>query len=149
MEYAKTLDSQEIKEKREKLSAAERDVQFSYEIPEGLPELEHASIWITNSKGTPVHKGEIDVKTGERGVYSWNGLDRSGARTCILAQPWEKAKLDFSIRWTHAKIFPGSILCNVRSAMQFPSCFAEVTKKNGSAIVPHVTAAITRISLNK
>lgn len=80
LEYAKTLDSQEIKEKRETLSAAERDVQFSYEIPEGLPELEHASIWITNSKGTPVHKGEIDVKTGERGVYSWNGLDRSGAR---------------------------------------------------------------------
>ncbi len=79
-EYARTLDSEEIHNKKTSLASIDREVQFSYEIPKGIPDLEHASIWIANSKGIPVHKGEIDVKTGERGVYSWNGLDREGVR---------------------------------------------------------------------
>lgn len=80
LEYARNLDGTEIKDKVQKLSLVDRDVQFSYEIPEGLPELAYASVWITDSKGHAVHKGEIEVKSGEKGVYSWNCLDASGKR---------------------------------------------------------------------
>ena len=47
------------------------------------------------------------------------------------------------------RFFPVIIISDVQSAMQFPSCFAEVTKKNSNAKVPHVTIALTRIHLHK
>jgi flagellar hook assembly protein FlgD len=80
LEYARTLDGVEIHDKVETLSMIDREVQFSYEIPENIPGVTHASVWITNSKGHAVHKGEIDIKEGEKGVYSWNCLDTLGNR---------------------------------------------------------------------
>ncbi len=80
LHLAVDLDGKAIENNLEVLSAVDRDVQFSYEMPEGLPDLECASVWISNSKGSVVHKGEIDVKGGAKGVYSWNCLDKSGHR---------------------------------------------------------------------
>lgn len=80
LEPARTLDGEEIKDKVAILSLIDRDVQFSYEIPNDIANLKHASVWITNSKGHAVHKGELDIEAGERGVYSWNCLDASGQR---------------------------------------------------------------------
>lgn len=80
LQHAADLDGQSIRDKVTTLSMVDRDVQFSYEMPEGLADLECASVWISNSKGNVVHKGEIDVKGGEKGVYSWNCLDATGHR---------------------------------------------------------------------
>jgi flagellar hook assembly protein FlgD len=80
LHLAVDLDGKPIENNLEVLSVVDRDVQFSYEIPEGLEDLEVASVWISNSKGHVVHKGEIDVKGGAKGVYSWNCLDSSGHR---------------------------------------------------------------------
>jgi flagellar hook assembly protein FlgD len=80
LEHARSLDGAEIHDKVETLSMTDRDVQFSYEIPEGLSELTYASVWITDSKGHAVHKGELEVKSGDKGVYSWNCLDAAGKR---------------------------------------------------------------------
>lgn len=80
LHLAVDLDGKPIENSLEVLSVVDRDVQFSYEMPEGLPNLECASVWISNSKGAVVHKGEIDVKSGAKGVYSWNCLDKMGHR---------------------------------------------------------------------
>ncbi|MDP3936232.1 MAG: FlgD immunoglobulin-like domain containing protein [Alphaproteobacteria bacterium] len=80
LEYAIDLNGKQIHNKVETLSMIDREVQFSYEIPEGLAGMEYASIWIMNSKGQAVHKNEIEAKGGQKGVYSWNCLDAAGHR---------------------------------------------------------------------
>jgi flagellar hook assembly protein FlgD len=80
LEYAIDLDGKQIHNKVETLSMMDREVQFSYEMPEGLAGLEYASVWILNSKNQAVHKAEIEAKGGQKGVYSWNCLDASGHR---------------------------------------------------------------------
>ncbi|QOL19378.1 FlgD immunoglobulin-like domain containing protein [Candidatus Bodocaedibacter vickermanii] len=80
MEYAVDLDGKQIHDKIETLSMIDREVQFAYEIPEGLAGMKYASVWILNSKNQAVHKTEIEAKGGQKGVYSWNCLDASGHR---------------------------------------------------------------------
>jgi flagellar hook assembly protein FlgD len=80
LEYAIDLNGKPIRDKVETLSMMDREVQFSYEIPEGLAGMEYASVWIMNSQGRAVHKAEIEAKGGQKGVYSWNCLDGSGHR---------------------------------------------------------------------
>jgi flagellar basal-body rod modification protein FlgD len=80
LEHAIDLNGKPIHEKVETLSMMDREVQFSYEIPKGLADMEYASVWIMNSKGQAVHKAEIEAKGGQKGVYSWNCLDGSGHR---------------------------------------------------------------------
>ena len=80
LEYAIDLDGKQIRNKVETLSMMDREVQFSYEIPEGLAGMKYASVWIVNSKNEAVHKVEIEAKGGKKGVYSWNCLDGAGHR---------------------------------------------------------------------
>lgn len=78
VEFAKDLSGNIIENKRLVLSKADRDIQFSYEIPKSVENAKHANIWITNSRGTPVHKGSLDINPGDTGIYSWNCLDQAG-----------------------------------------------------------------------
>jgi flagellar hook assembly protein FlgD len=80
VEYANDLSGKPIEDKIEALSMIDREVQFSYELPEGLQDLEYASVWVLNSKNTAVHKADIDAKSGQKAVYSWNCLDANGQR---------------------------------------------------------------------
>lgn len=80
LEDAKDLDGKAIIDKPQNLSRADNEIQFSYELPDGLPDLEYASVWILNSKGEVVHKGEIEGSAGKKGIYNWNCLDFSGDR---------------------------------------------------------------------
>lgn len=99
LEYARNLDGTEIRDKLQTLSVVDRDVQFSYEIPEGLPDLGYASVWITDSKGQAVHKGELEVKSGDKGVYSWNCLDAAGKRV-----PEDTYTIQFNLKNGNRKI---------------------------------------------
>lgn len=80
LEYAIDLDGKQIQNKVETLAMIDREVQFSYEIPQGLAGMKYASVWILNSKNEAVHKSEIEAKGGKKGVYSWNCLDAAGHR---------------------------------------------------------------------
>jgi flagellar hook assembly protein FlgD len=80
LEFATDLSGKPINEEIETLSTVDRNVQFSYELPEGLKDLEYASVWILNSKNTAVHKADIEAKSGQKAVYSWNCLDANGQR---------------------------------------------------------------------
>jgi flagellar hook assembly protein FlgD len=101
LHLAVDLDGKPIENNLEVLSAVDRDVQFSYEIPEGLADLECASVWISNSKNTVVHKGEIEVKGGAKGVYSWNCLDKLGHRV-----PEDVYSVEFYLKDGQRKIIP-------------------------------------------
>lgn len=80
VEYANDLSGKPIDDKIETLSMIDREVQFLYELPEGLQDFEYASVWILNSKNTAVHKADIEAKSGQKSVYSWNCLDANGQR---------------------------------------------------------------------
>jgi len=98
-EYAKDLDGKDIHNKPHNLSIIDREVQFSYEIPKGMPDLEYASVRIINSKGMSVHKGEIEVTSGKKGVYSWNCLDGAGNRA-----PEDEYTIQISLKDKNRKI---------------------------------------------
>ena len=79
-DYAADLNGHAINEKVETISAVDRGIQFSYELPAGLENLEYASVWILNSKNTVVHKAEVEAASGKTQTYSWNCIDGNGRR---------------------------------------------------------------------
>lgn len=66
MEYAVDLDGKQIHDKIETLSMIDREVQFAYEIPEGLAGMKYASVWILNSKTKQCTKLKLKQKVGKR-----------------------------------------------------------------------------------
>lgn len=128
LEYAKDLDGNVIKDKTETLSRIDREVQFSYEIPDGIPGLAHASVWITNSKGMAVHKGEMEAVAGKKGVYTWDCLDRSGHRV-----PEDVYTITFNFKDEHRKMLSTDKHATIRVAGKVQGI--EVTDKGEANLV--------------